>query len=82
MSNQLVVARVGPAIRYLRLVTFPSVDIILMNWEWSVVGSRYDAFASGLPSLEFEPCDRVGIWTPTCAEWIAAQFATPKARKG
>jgi fatty-acyl-CoA synthase len=41
--------------------------------------SRSDAFASGLLALGLEPGDRVGIWSPNCAEWTIAQFATAKA---
>ena len=26
----------------------------------------------------FEPGDRIGIWAPNCAEWVAVQYATAK----
>jgi acyl-CoA synthetase (AMP-forming)/AMP-acid ligase II len=37
-----------------------------------------DAFARGLMALGVEHGDRVGIWATNCAEWVVAQFATPK----
>jgi fatty-acyl-CoA synthase len=41
--------------------------------------SRSDAFASGLLAIGLRPGNRVGIWSPNCAEWTIAQFATAKA---
>ncbi len=37
-----------------------------------------DRFARGLMALGVAHGDRVGIWSTNCAEWVIAQFATPK----
>ncbi len=37
-----------------------------------------DRFARGLMALGVRHGDRVGIWSTNCAEWVIAQFATPK----
>jgi len=50
-----------------------------IRWTYAELKSRSDAFASGLLALGLEPGDRVGIWSPNCAEWTIAQFATAKA---
>lgn len=50
-----------------------------IRWTYAELRSRCDAFASGLLALGLEPGDRVGIWSPNCAEWTIAQFATAKA---
>jgi len=50
-----------------------------IRWTYSELKARSDAFASGLLALGLEPGDRVGIWSPNCAEWTIAQFATAKA---
>ncbi|MGY3583998.1 fatty-acyl-CoA synthase [Bradyrhizobium sp. USDA 4341] len=50
-----------------------------VRWTYAELKSRSDAFASGLLALGLEPGDRVGIWSPNCAEWTIAQFATAKA---
>ncbi|HEX8918261.1 MAG TPA: AMP-binding protein [Chloroflexota bacterium] len=39
---------------------------------------RVDVFARGLIALGSRKGDRIGIWAPNCAEWVVAQFATPK----
>jgi fatty-acyl-CoA synthase len=49
------------------------------RWAYAELKSRSDAFASGLLALGLQPGDRVGIWSPNCAEWTIAQFATAKA---
>jgi fatty-acyl-CoA synthase len=50
-----------------------------IRWTYAELKSRSDAFASGLLALGLDPGDRVGIWSPNCAEWTIAQFATAKA---
>ena len=37
-----------------------------------------DRFARGLMALGISKGDRIGIWAPNHAEWVVAQFATPK----
>ena len=43
------------------------------------LAARADALAAGLLALGLEPGDRIGIWSPNCAEWALTQFATAKA---
>jgi fatty-acyl-CoA synthase len=50
-----------------------------VRWTYSELKSRSDQFAAGLLRLGLKPGDRVGIWSPNCAEWTVAQFATAKA---
>ena len=40
--------------------------------------ARCNEFARGLMALGIQKGDRVGIWAPNWAEWVVAQFATPK----
>ncbi|MDE0287468.1 MAG: AMP-binding protein, partial [bacterium] len=37
-----------------------------------------DLLAMGLLRLGLEVGDRVGIWSPNCAEWVWLQYATAK----
>ena len=39
--------------------------------------ARADAFAAGLLALGLEPGERIGIWSPNCAEWVV----TPVRRR-
>ena len=50
-----------------------------VRWTYSDLKAHSDRFAAGLLRLGLEPGDRVGIWSPNCAEWTVAQFATAKA---
>ena len=50
-----------------------------VRWTYADLKSHSDRFAAGLLHLGLEPGDRVGIWSPNCAEWTVAQFATAKA---
>ena len=43
------------------------------------MAQRVDALAAGFLALGLEPGDRVGIWSPNCAEWALTQFAAAKA---
>jgi fatty-acyl-CoA synthase len=38
-----------------------------------------DKLAAGLLTLDLEPGDRIGIWSPNNSEWVLTQFATAKA---
>src|SRR5450432_4300068 len=50
-----------------------------VRWTYADLKTRSDRFAAGLLRLGLKPGDRVGIWSPNCAEWTVAQFATAKA---
>ena len=50
-----------------------------VRWSWLEFRERVDALAAGLIGLGLSHGDRVGIWSPNCAEWVLTQFATAKA---
>jgi fatty-acyl-CoA synthase len=50
-----------------------------IRWSYAELGRRVDQVARALLGLDLAPGDRVGIWSPNCAEWAIAQFATAKA---
>ena len=50
-----------------------------VRWTYADLKANSDGFAAGLLRLGLQPGDRVGIWSPNCAEWTVAQFATAKA---
>ena len=37
-----------------------------------------DEVAAGLMALDVQAGDRVGIWSPNCAEWVLVQYATAR----
>jgi fatty-acyl-CoA synthase len=47
-----------------------------VRWTYSELGERVDRLASGLLEAGIETGDRVGIWSPNCAEWVLVQYAT------
>ena len=47
-------------------------------WTWRELRDRADALAAGLLALGLEPGDRIGIWSPNCAEWTLTQFAAAR----
>jgi fatty-acyl-CoA synthase len=47
-----------------------------VRWSYRELADQVDALASGLSSLGLGRGDRVGIWSPNCAEWIVTQLAT------
>ncbi|HET6971756.1 MAG TPA: AMP-binding protein [Phenylobacterium sp.] len=49
-----------------------------IRWTYAELKARVDAFAAGLLALGLEPGDRVGVWSPNCAEWLITQYATAK----
>ncbi|WP_245565452.1 AMP-binding protein [Nocardioides insulae] len=48
------------------------------RWTWAEFGAAVDEAARGFLALGLEKGDRVGIWSPNCAEWTLTQFATAK----
>src|SRR3954466_6178565 len=48
------------------------------RWTWSELDRDVDALAIGLLRAGIRKGDRVGIWSPNCAGWTLAQYATAK----
>jgi fatty-acyl-CoA synthase len=48
------------------------------RWTWAELDRDVDALARGLVAAGLEKGDRVGIWSPSCAEWTITQYATAK----
>ncbi len=44
-------------------------------WEFAAL---VDKVAAGLIALDVQIGDRVGIWSPNCAEWVLVQYATAR----
>jgi fatty-acyl-CoA synthase len=49
-----------------------------LSFTYGELREACNRFARGLLALGFGKGDRIGIWSPNHAEWIIAQFATPK----
>ncbi len=50
-----------------------------VRWTYDELHRRATEVACGMLALGLEPGDRVGIWSPNCAEWVLTQFATAMA---
>jgi fatty-acyl-CoA synthase len=48
------------------------------RWSYRQLADEVNAVALGLVDLGVEKGDRVGIWSPNCAEWTFTQYATAK----
>jgi fatty-acyl-CoA synthase len=48
------------------------------RWTYRELDAEVDRVALGLLDLGIEKGDRVGIWSPNCAEWVFIQYATAK----
>jgi fatty-acyl-CoA synthase len=49
-----------------------------LRYTYHELRAACDQFARGLLALGIQKGDRIGIWAPNHAEWVVAQFATPK----
>jgi fatty-acyl-CoA synthase len=49
------------------------------RWSYAELDADTDTLARGLIATGIEAGDRVGIWSPNCAEWVLLQYATAKA---
>lgn len=48
------------------------------RWTYREFNTDVDQVARGLIALGVEKVERVGIWSPNCAEWVIIQYATAK----
>jgi len=48
------------------------------RWSYRALAAEIDAVALGLLDLGVGKGDRLGIWSPNCAEWTFVQYATAK----
>ena len=63
---------------------FPDRDALVsmhqdIRQNYRTFNESVDLLATGLIRLGLEVGDRVGIWSPNCAEWVWVQYATAKA---
>jgi len=49
-----------------------------VHWTYAELLARADDFAAGLLKLGLCRGDRIGIWSPNCAEWTLTQFAAAR----
>jgi fatty-acyl-CoA synthase len=49
-----------------------------LRYTYAELRDACDRFARGLLALGITKGDRIGIWSPNHAEWVIAQFSTPK----
>src|SRR4051794_29496360 len=50
-----------------------------LRYTYAQLGEAVDRCARALIAAGIEAGDRVGIWSPNCAEWALVQYATAKA---
>ncbi len=48
------------------------------RWTYAELDAEIDVIAGGLMSLGVQCGERVGVWSPNCAEWTIVQYATAK----
>src|SRR5687767_11656818 len=48
------------------------------RWTYRELNAAVDRVASALLGDGLAKGDRVGIWSPNCAEWVFVQYATAK----
>ncbi len=49
-----------------------------IRWRYKEFEDRVNRVAASLLALGMQPGDRIGIWSPNCAEWTLTQFAAAK----
>src|SRR5919197_983725 len=49
------------------------------RFTYAEFDAAVNALARGLIGTGLAKGDRVGIWSPNCAEWVLVQYATAKA---
>src|SRR5919206_316057 len=51
-----------------------------IRWTYAELAAEVDRMARALIAIGLEPGERLGMWSPNCAEWVVIQYATAKAR--
>src|SRR5919199_2704687 len=64
--------------------SFPDRDALVsvhqgVRLTYAQFQEAVEEVARGLLGLGIEPGERVGIWSPNCAEWVLLQYATARA---
>jgi fatty-acyl-CoA synthase len=49
-----------------------------VRYSWDELAAAVDELARGLIAAGMRKGDRIGIWSPNCAEWTLVQYATAK----
>ncbi len=49
-----------------------------VRYTWTELNDAVDELARGLIAAGLRRGDRVGMWSPNCAEWVLVQYATAK----
>ncbi|HWA63342.1 MAG TPA: AMP-binding protein, partial [Caulobacteraceae bacterium] len=49
-----------------------------VRWTWADLARKADDLAAGLKRLGLEKGERIGVWSPNCAEWTLTQFAAAR----
>jgi fatty-acyl-CoA synthase len=62
---------------------FPDAEALVSRhqatrYTYAALNEAIDLTARGLLDLGLNAGDRVGIWSPNCAEWVLVQYATAK----
>ena len=49
-----------------------------LRYSYLEFAAAVDEVAAGLMAMDVQGGDRVGIWSPNCAEWVLVQYATAR----
>ncbi len=49
-----------------------------LRYSWAELGAAVDRVARGLLAAGLDAGDRLGIWSPNCAEWVLVQLAAAR----
>jgi fatty-acyl-CoA synthase len=63
---------------------YPDADAVVdvptgRRWSYAQFDADTDTLARGLIAAGIGAGERIGIWSPNCAEWVLLQYATAKA---
>ncbi|MCW3049416.1 MAG: AMP-binding protein [Solirubrobacterales bacterium] len=65
------------------VASFPDREALVachqrLRYTYAELDAAVDEVARGLIAVGLERGDRLGIWSPNCAEWVLVQYATAK----